>query len=86
MMRFANELSFSPPPRCPHCGIGIIAYGKTEPFAVDAEFRPYCREHGGLIDPAYPAASARYLEALKAFKRAAMRDLDEATATDPPGE
>jgi len=81
MIRPARELSFSPPPRCPRpgCNVGLLAYGDEEPFAVDAQGRPYCRVHGGAIDPAYPQASAQYREELKARRRAAFRDLDELT-------
>ena len=50
----ADELSFSPPPRCPVCDIGIIAYGPSHPFAVDEEGRIYCRRHGSMIEPSFP--------------------------------
>jgi hypothetical protein len=81
MIRLAHELSFSPPPRCPYlgCGTGLLAYGRDEPFAVDAEGRPYCRIHGGEIDPNYQPLQAQYTAALKARRLAAIADLDAAT-------
>jgi hypothetical protein len=81
MIRLAHELSFSPPPRCPHpgCGTGLLAYGRDEPFAVDAQGRPYCRVHGVVIEPTYPERLAAYTTALKARRSAAMADLDAAT-------
>jgi predicted nucleotidyltransferase len=51
----ADELSFSPPPRCPVCDIGIVAYGDSHPFVVDETGRIYCRRHGGKIEPSFPA-------------------------------
>jgi predicted nucleotidyltransferase len=51
----ADELSFSPPPRCPVCDIGIVAFGASHPFAVDEQGRIYCRRHGATIEPSFPS-------------------------------
>lgn len=56
----ADELSFSPPPRCPVCDIGILAYGKSHPFAVDEQGRIYCRRHGSMIEPNFPEVYDAY--------------------------
>jgi uncharacterized protein len=56
----ADELSFSPPPRCPICDVGIWAYGNSHPFAVDEQGRIYCRRHGSMIEPDFPAIYDAY--------------------------
>jgi hypothetical protein len=84
-IRPAHELNFSPPPRCPYpgpggaCDRGIVPYGRQEPFVVDVQGRPFCREHGAELEPEYPQLLAQYRARLKAERRAAWRDLDEAT-------
>ena len=79
-IRRADELSFSPPPRCPTCGVGLLPYGKAEPFAVDADGRPYCREHGVDIDAGYPRALGEYMTLARARRAEAFRVLE----SEPP--
>jgi hypothetical protein len=73
----AEVLSFSPPPRCPKCSVGILPYGRGEPFAVDAEGRVYCRDHGDLVDPSYSQRREAYAAELKARQGEAIRTLEE---------
>ena len=56
----ASNITWSPPPRCPACGDGILPSGRSMPFAVDAEGRVYCRRHGSHIDPTYPTKLEEY--------------------------
>lgn len=83
-IRVAAELSFSPPPRCPKCGTGLLPYGTHEPFAVDVDGRAYCRDHSPEVDAAYPRAYEEWKMGLKTQRLAAIRELDEELA--PPGE
>ena len=84
-IRLAHELSFSPPPHCPHvepngseCGLGILAYGRTEPFATDERGRVYCRVHGAQVEPTYAAAHGAWQEIVKTRRLAAIHALEEA--------
>jgi hypothetical protein len=88
-IRLAHELAFSPAPRCPHvgargaeCGLGILPYGRSEPFAVDAQGRVYCRTHGAEVEPMYEAAHAAWQENVKAKRLRAIQALEE-EAADP---
>jgi predicted nucleotidyltransferase len=56
----AEELTFSPPVRCPVCDIGILPYSKVHPFAVDEQGRVYCRRHGSMIEPNFPVIYEAY--------------------------
>lgn len=56
----ASEITWTPPRRCPACGVGITAYGKSQPFAVDDAGRVYCRRHGETADATYVARFAEY--------------------------
>jgi len=56
----ADELNFTPQPRCPICDIGIWAYGDSHPFAVDEQGRIYCRWHGSMIEPTFPEVYDAY--------------------------
>lgn len=69
----ADELSFSPPPRCPICDIGILPYGNGQPFAVDANDRVYCRRHGDRIEPSYPSLLEAYRKERLAGRRMDMQ-------------
>lgn len=82
----ADELSFSPPPRCPVCDVGIWAYGDSHPFAVDEQGRIYCRRHGSTIEPDFPAIydaykterlNSRYLDPARRGELAPIADLLE---------
>ena len=76
-IRLARDLSFSPPPRCPTCGVGLLPYSKDEPFVVDAEGRLYCREDGERVDPAYPQVRDEYMRTTRARRAEAFRVLEE---------
>jgi hypothetical protein len=80
-IKLACELNLSDAPRCqaPECNVGILPYAKNEPFAVDADGRPYCRKHGDIADPAYSARLAAYRVEVKAERMAGLKLLDEAT-------
>lgn len=63
----AHALTFSPPPRCPKCGVAIMPSRSDQLFAVDSVGRVYCREHASEIEPEFPpsirsdeASAARY--------------------------
>ena len=77
LIMLASALSFSPPPRCPKCGVGILPYGKNQPFAVDDEGRVYCREHGGEVEPDYPRRLEVYTTELRVKRLAAIGALEE---------
>lgn len=77
----ARELSFAPPPRCPTCGVGIVAYGLREPVAIDADGRPYCRTHGHTVEPTYPALVEEYRSERQAERERGLRALED--AADP---
>jgi hypothetical protein len=77
-IRHARDLSFAPPPRCPVCDVGIVAYGLREPVVVDAEGRPYCREHGHTVEPTYPALLAAYRLERQAEREQGLRALQDA--------
>ena len=66
-IRLASELSFSPPPCCPVCNKGLLPYGRSEPFAVDAQGAPYCHEHGAESDPTFAATHADYKVRMRNF-------------------
>ena len=61
----ASDINWSPPPRCPVCGVGITAYGKSQPFAVDEAKRVYCRRHGNQADASYTVRFAEYQETVR---------------------
>lgn len=69
----ADELSFSPPPRCHICDVGIVAYGNSQPVVVDVSGRVYCRRHGGTLEPSFPALYEAYRT-----ERLAARRMDPA--------
>jgi hypothetical protein len=72
----ASELSFSTPVRCPRCGVGLLAYGKGEPFAVDAAGAVYCRNHGAEVDATYRERHAAWEVALRQMRLDAVRALE----------
>jgi hypothetical protein len=81
MILRAEELSFSPPPRCPTCGVGLLPYGRGEPFAVDSQRRPYCRTHGPRIDPDFTRVHDDYARELRARSAEAFRILRQEPST-----
>lgn len=83
-IRQARELSFAPPPRCPVCDVGIVAYGLSEPVAVDAQGRPFCRQHGHTVEPTYPALLEAYRAARQTERERGLRALQD--AADPAAE
>ncbi len=58
-IRRADELTWSPSPRCPVCGVGISASGNGEPFLVDGP-QVYCRDDAARLDADYADALAEY--------------------------
>ena len=56
----AEELSWSPPPRCPVCNVGITTNGRRQPVAVDENGRAHCRTHGHLVAPEYDDLLVNY--------------------------
>jgi hypothetical protein len=74
----AREVSFSPPPRCPVCGVGVLPYGNNEPLVVDADGRVYCHDHGGDVESSYPEKLEAYRTKRMARRLAAIRKLEEA--------
>lgn len=82
-VREAGELPLAPPPRCPACGVGIVAYGLREPVAVDDLGRPYCRTHGHTVEPAYPAMLEAYRTARQAERERGLRALEETEPMEP---
>ncbi|MFO0617233.1 MAG: hypothetical protein U0414_31845 [Polyangiaceae bacterium] len=71
----ARELTFSPAPRCPKCGVGIAASGRNEPFAINGSGEPMCRQHGETVDPEYPNVLREYW-AWRAKRAHALRNLE----------
>ncbi|MEP7127126.1 MAG: hypothetical protein ABJE95_39700 [Byssovorax sp.] len=87
-IRPANEVSFSPPPRCPVCNVGILAYGRREPLVVvdvGDERRVYCRIHGVDIEPTYPELLAAYNNQRQAERRKALQALEEMNRDEEQG-
>lgn len=80
-IRQACELSFAPPPRCPVCNVGIVAYGLKEPVAVDADGRPFCRQHGHTVESTYPELLAAYRTSRQAEREHGLQALQD--AADP---
>lgn len=78
----ASDLSFASAPRCPVCDVGILPYGKHEPFAVNASGQPYCRDHGAEIEPSYPEVYEQYKNELRARRLEAIRVLREEEPRD----
>lgn len=76
-IKTAREIDFSPPPRCPRCNIGVLAYGNHEPLVVDDEGRVYCREHAVEVEPTYPVVLAAYREQRVKTRQAAWLELDQ---------
>jgi len=72
----ASTLSFSGA-RCPKCNVGILPYGRSEPFAVDEAGRPYCRPHGAEADPTYSDAHAVYTRQRREHRHAAIEALEQ---------
>lgn len=72
----ACEISFSPPPRCPVCGVGILPYGNNEPLVVQGD-QVYCREHGSQVEPDYPEQLRAYRRSRTERTLAAIRRLEE---------
>jgi hypothetical protein len=62
----AHEIKRTPVPRCPVCGTAFAPTGRRQPHAVDAEGRVYCRQHGGEVEPTYPAVLQEYEDWRKA--------------------
>ena len=58
-IRRADEIQWSPPPRCPVCNVVVTACGKGEPFVVNG-VGVYCRDHGPTAHPGYSNELSRY--------------------------
>lgn len=87
-IRPANEVSFSPPPRCPVCNVGILPYGRREPFVVvdvGDERRVYCRIHAVTMEPTYPEVLAAYNNQRQAERREALQALAEMNRDEEQG-
>jgi hypothetical protein len=57
----ATEVNWKPPPRCPVCGVGVTAPGRSMPIVEDAQGNVYCRDHGEKVEPGYAEKLAEYL-------------------------
>lgn len=87
-IRHANEVNFSPPPRCPVCNVGILPYGRREPLVVvdeDDDRRVYCRIHGVTIEPTYPEVLAAYNKQRQAERGKALQALAEMNRDEEQG-
>lgn len=78
----AHDLNLSPPPTCPVCNKRIVAHGRLEPLALDAEGRVYCSRHGGQVDPGYDAAVAAYRLEREMRRADGLRILEDTFAED----
>ncbi len=76
----ASTITWTPPPRCPICGVGIIAYGLSEPFAVNRSGAVHCRRHGEQADATFPEALEAYLETT----RSRVRDYLDGSPDEAP--
>ncbi len=84
-IELAFRIDFSEGPKCPTCGVGILPYGRHEPFAVTEAGVPYCREHGPAQDGALEGRHAAWSEERKQTQLRALAALDSDTE-DLPGE
>ncbi|HSO00086.1 MAG TPA: hypothetical protein VLS89_17455 [Candidatus Nanopelagicales bacterium] len=85
-IRPAHQISWTPPPRCPVCGVGIAPSGRREPFVVDDADRVYCREHGGAVVSGYQALLDAYREEIRRARDEVSRYLAEDGAPPSPEE
>ena len=81
----ASAISFSPPPRCPQCGDGILPYGRNEPLVVDELGRVYCRNDGLKKEPSYQAVLDAYRNERQKRRLAAISALEEMVPQDEQG-
>jgi hypothetical protein len=83
-IRQACEIDFHEK-RCPQsqCGIGVLPYGRSEPFVVDDQGNVYCREHGSVMQNGYAEKLASYRDEQKTRRLAALNALELEPISSP---
>lgn len=67
----AYQIDFCSPVRCARCDVGVLPYGRHEPFLVDDDDRVYCRACGAK-------ASAEYSSELDAYQTRRLEERQQA--------
>lgn len=81
----AAEIDIEHPWRCVHpgCGVGVLAYARTEPFFVSAE-GVRCREHGARVSEEYVDALREYRALVARRRREGLAILKQGPEAHPP--